>query len=89
MYRTHPCVASARRKAHRDWRVTLTSIWVTAYYSKTLNKAEKNDCFNRRELLAIMRTLQHFHQYLYVKEFHLRTDHSAVTWLMNFNNSEG
>jgi hypothetical protein len=45
---------------------------VTAYYSKTLNKAEKNYTVIRRKLLAIMRTLEHFHKYLYGQEFHLR-----------------
>jgi hypothetical protein len=62
---------------------------VIAYFSKMLNKAERNDCITRRELLAIVRTLEHFHKYLYGQEFHLRTDHSALTWLMNFKNLEG
>jgi hypothetical protein len=38
---------------------------VTGYYSKTLNKAERNYCVTRRELLAIVRSLEHFHKYLY------------------------
>jgi hypothetical protein len=62
---------------------------VVAYYSRTLNKAERNYCETRRELLAIVRTLEHFHKYLYGQEFHLRTDHSALIWLMNFKNLEG
>jgi hypothetical protein len=33
---------------------------VIAYYSKTLNKAQTNDCVIRQELLAIVRTLEHF-----------------------------
>jgi hypothetical protein len=59
---------------------------VIAYYSKTLNKAERNYCVTRRELLAIVKTLEHFHKYLYGQEFHLRTDHSALTCLMSFKN---
>jgi hypothetical protein len=35
-----------------------------------------------------VRTLEYFHKYLYGKEFHLRTDHSALTWLMSFKNLE-
>jgi hypothetical protein len=62
---------------------------VIAYYSKTLNKAERNYCVTRRELLAIVSTLEHFHKYLYGQKFHLRTDHSALTWLMSFKNLEG
>jgi hypothetical protein len=52
---------------------------VITYYSKTLNKAERNDCVIRHELLAIVRTLEHFHKYRYGQEFHLRTDYSALT----------
>jgi hypothetical protein len=62
---------------------------VIAYYSQTLNKAEKNYCVTRRELLAIVRTLEHFHKYLYGQPFYLRIDHSALIWLMSFKNLEG
>jgi hypothetical protein len=62
---------------------------VIAYYSKTLNKAERNYCVTCRELLAIVKTLEHFHKYLYGQGFHLRTDHSALAWLMSFKNLEG
>jgi hypothetical protein len=62
---------------------------VIAYYSKRLNKAERNYCVTRRELLAIVRTVEHFHKYLYGQTFHLRTDHSALTWLMGFRTWKG
>jgi hypothetical protein len=62
---------------------------VIAYFSKTLSKPERNYCVTRRELLAIVKTLEHFHKYLYGQEFHLRTDHSALTWLLSFRNLEG
>jgi hypothetical protein len=62
---------------------------VISYYSKTFSKAEKNYCVTRRELLAIVKSLEHFHKYLYGQKFHLRTDHSALTWLMSFKNLEG
>jgi hypothetical protein len=32
--------------------------------------------------------LEHFQKYLYGQEFHLRTNHSALTWLMSFRNHE-
>jgi hypothetical protein len=41
-----------------------------------------------RELLAIVKTLEHFHKYLYGQEFQLLTDHSALTWLLSFRNLE-
>jgi hypothetical protein len=62
---------------------------VVAYFSKTLSKAERNYCVTHRESLAIVRTLEHFHKYLYGKQCHLRTDNSALTWLLNFKNLEG
>lgn len=60
-----------------------------AYFSKTLSKAEKNYCVTHQELLAIVKTLEHFHKYLYGQEFHWCTDHSAPTWLLRFRNLEG
>jgi hypothetical protein len=70
-------------------QILVGQVPVIAYYSKTLNKAERNYYVTRRELLAIMRTLEHFLKYLCGKQFHLRTDHSALTWLMRFKNLEG
>jgi hypothetical protein len=43
----------------QDWQER-----VIAYYSKTLNKEERNYCVIRLELHAIVRTLDHFHKYL-------------------------
>ena len=62
---------------------------VVAYFSKTLSKAQRIYCATRRELMAIVKTLEHFHKYLYGQEFHSRSDHSAVTWLLSFRNLEG
>ena len=61
---------------------------VIGYYSKTLNKAERNYCVTRRELLAIVVSVKHFHHYLMGKKFLVRTDHGALRWLMNFKNPE-
>ena len=43
----------------------------------------------RRELLAVVSSIKHFHHYLYGKDFVVRTDHGALTWLLNFKNPEG
>jgi hypothetical protein len=51
-----------------------------------LNEDERNYCITWQELLAIVSTEERFHKYLYRQEFHLHTDHSAVTWLMSFKN---
>lgn len=48
---------------------------VIAYYNKTLNKAERNYCVTRWELLSIVRKLDNLNKYPYGQEFHLRTEH--------------
>ncbi|GFT29869.1 retrovirus-related Pol polyprotein from transposon 297 [Trichonephila clavipes] len=60
-----------------------------AYWSKCLSKPERNYCVTRKELLAIVKAIEHFHHYLYGQKFLLRTDHASLTWLMNFRNTEG
>lgn len=36
-----------------------------------------------------MSSIKHFHHYLYGKDFLVRTDHGALTWLLSFKNPEG
>ncbi|GFV74364.1 retrovirus-related Pol polyprotein from transposon 297 [Trichonephila clavipes] len=62
---------------------------VVAYWSKCLSKPERNYCVTRKELLAIVKAIEHFHHYLYGQKFLLRTDHASLTGLMNFRNTEG
>ncbi|UFO01039.1 hypothetical protein LOK48_06560 (plasmid) [Wolbachia endosymbiont of Corcyra cephalonica] len=62
---------------------------VIAYFSKSLSKPERNYCVTRRELLAVVKTLQHFNKYLIGRPFTLRTDHAALIWLLQFKNPEG
>ncbi|UYV83713.1 K02A2.6-like [Cordylochernes scorpioides] len=62
---------------------------VIAYFSKTLSKPERNYCVTRRELLAIVKSIEHFHHYLYGQKFLLRTNHAALRWLLNFKSPEG
>ena len=59
---------------------------VIAYYSKTLNRAQRQHCVTRRELLAIVESVKHFHMYIYGVKFIVRTDHGSITWLRNFKN---
>jgi hypothetical protein len=61
---------------------------VTAYYNKMLKMAERNYCVTRWVLLAIIRRQEHFHKYFYGQGFHLRADHSTLTWLISFRNVE-
>ena len=62
---------------------------VIAYYSQALSKPEHNYCTTRHELLAIVKAIDHFHPYLYVWKLTIRTDHTSLQWLINFNNPEG
>ena len=62
---------------------------VIAYYSCNLSRAERNYCATRRELLAVIKAVRRFHPYLYGRAFTLRTDHAALSWLLNFRCSEG
>lgn len=62
---------------------------VIAYFSKSLSRPERNYCVTRRELLAVVKTLQHFSKYIIGRKFLLRTDHAALKWLLQFKNPEG
>lgn len=62
---------------------------VVAYFSNKLNAAERNYCATRRELLAVVKSLEHFHPYLYGAKFTVRTDHAALRWLKTMKNPEG
>lgn len=62
---------------------------VVAYFSKTLTKHERNYCITRKELLAVIEAVKHFHHYIYGVPVLVRTDHGALTWLLNFKNIEG
>ena len=62
---------------------------VVAYYSRSLTKEERNYCVTRKELLAVVAAVRHFHHYLYGRRFLVRSDHGALQWLLNFRNPEG
>lgn len=43
----------------------------------------------RKELLAVLKGIEHFNYYLYGQKFRVRTDHSALEWMTVFRNSQG
>jgi len=62
---------------------------VISYGSCLLSKPEQQYCVTRKELLAAVFFITQFRPYLLGRHFVLRTDHGALTWLMNFKEPEG
>ena len=56
------------------------------FASKLLSRAERRYCVTRRELLAVVFFVQRFRHYLLGRKFVIRTDHSALRWVMSFKN---
>ena len=56
---------------------------VVAYGSRSMNSHEKGYCVTRKELLAMYYFCNHFRHFLYGKRFTLRTDHKAITFMLN------
>ena len=60
-----------------------------AYYSKSLNPAQQKYCTTKRELLAVVSTLDNFKGYVCGPHFRISTDHAALLWLTNLKNIQG
>lgn len=54
-----------------------------AFYSRSLNTAERNYSTIERELLAIVESTKHFRPYLYGRYFIIETDHKPLVWLFS------
>ena len=62
---------------------------VISYFSKCLSRSERQYCTTRRELLAVVIAIKHYHHYFIGQNFTVRTDHGSLQWLMRFKNCEG
>ena len=60
-----------------------------AYHAKAFSKVEKRYCVTRRELLACVNSIRHFHHYLLGAKFIVRTDHNSLVWLCHFRDLDG
>lgn len=54
-----------------------------AYCSATLTEAQKRYSVIEKELLAIVATCEHFHYFLYARDFKVLTDHKPLIGLVN------
>ncbi|KAK4314495.1 hypothetical protein Pmani_014200 [Petrolisthes manimaculis] len=63
--------------------------YVVAYYSKKLSPPEGKYCVTCKELLAVVKSLDFIHPYLYGSYFIIRMDHAALKWLKTLKNPEG
>ena len=59
-----------------------------AFFSRVMSPAQQNYCSTRRELLAVIASLQHFRHYLLNVPVILRTDHHSLKWLRTFKKPE-
>ncbi|CAH1257446.1 GIN1 [Branchiostoma lanceolatum] len=59
---------------------------VVSYYSRALKPEEQRYCVHRREMLAAVEFITRHECYLQGPEFLLRTDHSALQYLMKMRN---
>ena len=50
-----------------------------AFFSRSMTNAEKNYDTSQKELLAVVKAVDHFRQFLYSKEFIIKTDHHPLT----------
>ena len=62
---------------------------VVAYYIAKFSSPQCNYCVTRKELLAVVKSLEHFHPYLYGAEFTTRIDDAALQWLKSLKVPEG
>jgi hypothetical protein len=62
---------------------------VIGYYSRTLTKEERRYCVTRRELLAVVEAVRHFHHYVYGVLCTVRSDHGSLRWLLKPRRTDG
>jgi len=61
-----------------------------AYASYAFDKGQKNYCTTNRELLAVVKMVKCFKQYLQgSRQFLVRSDHNCLRWLQHFKDSDG
>ena len=62
---------------------------VLAFGSRCLNKAERNYCVTRRELLAVVYFMVYYRHYLMCRRVTVRSDHGCLRWLKQMRYPSG
>lgn len=57
---------------------------VVAYASKKFSNSQIKYCVTRKELLSVYTFVKQFHHYLFGRHFIIRTDHKALSWMLNW-----
>lgn len=57
---------------------------VISYLSKSLNKSRTKLLRHKKEA-AVAKLVEHYHSFLYGRQFIIRTDKAAQQWLHNFS----
>lgn len=56
---------------------------VIGYYSRTLNKAERNYSTTEKECLAVVEAVRYYRYYLLGRKFQIVVDHNSLKWLQS------
>ena len=62
---------------------------VIGCYSKCFNKAERRYCTKRKEFVAVVSSIKHWHHCLYGRHFKVHSDHGSLRWIINLKICEG
>ncbi|MCO5569376.1 hypothetical protein L7F22_023088 [Adiantum nelumboides] len=59
-----------------------------AFYNKKLDSAQRNYSVHVKELFAIISALKHWKNFLYGRDFTVKTDHQALKWLQTMPSAD-
>ena len=60
-----------------------------SYFSKTLSPAERHYTTTEKELMAVLKSVQHYKEYIDGAHFKVISDHSSLKWLTKIDNPSG
>ena len=60
-----------------------------AFFSKSLNKQQRNYSVTEKELFAIVQAIEHWKYFLYARRFVIFTDHQPLEWVIKSRNTSG